>query len=159
MVFNDKGWFIPLLILIYTIYYYFETIRLPHPEVHNLLIRPVVYAIVVLVALHFIANLRREPSGEDGSEGPEVKSLQLRQVIRENRRFLLFILQTAIYLPLISLLGFVLASALYMVGTMLQLGVRNVKVLVLLPLISLIGLALMFETWLNITIPKGIFGF
>lgn len=159
LVFNGKGWFIPLLILIYTVNYYAETVRLPHPEVHNLLIRPVVYAIAVLSALYFITHLRREPAGEDGPEEPAAKSPPVRQAIRENRKFLLFLLQTAIYLPLISLLGFVPASALYMVVTMLQLGVRNVKVLVLLPLITVVGLVLMFETWLTITIPKGIFGF
>ena len=72
---------------------------------------------------------------------------------------MIFLLQTIIYLPLISLLGFALASAAYMAASMLHLGVRNIKVLLILPLVTVIGLVLMFESWLTISVPRGIFGF
>lgn len=157
--FRSFDWFLPLLIFLYTVYYYTETIGLPHPEVHNLLIRPVVYAIVVLTALYFISHLRWDPAGESMAKAPPGDSKPLARIFHENRRFLIFLLQTIIYLPLISLLGFALASAAYMVASMLHLGVRNIKVLLILPLVTVIGLVLMFESWLTISVPKGIFGF
>lgn len=157
--FHRFDWFLPLIIFVYTINYYMETLSLPHPEVHNLLIRPVAYAIVFLTAIYFLSHLRWKPAGDKLNEGPPRARRPLGEIFRENRRFLLFLLSTGIYLPLISLLGFPLASALYMAATMHHLGVRNRKVLVLLPLVTVIGIVLVFEGWLTISVPKGIFGF
>lgn len=157
--FKGRDWFIPLFILAYTIVYYTETIRLPHPEVHNLLIRPVVYAIIIASGVYFFTRLGWEPAGEESPRPSGEGQAPGGQALREKRKFLIFLLETVIYLPLISLLGFTLASAAYMVAAMLLLGVRNVKILILLPLVTVIGLLLMFETWLMIPVPKGILGF
>lgn len=70
---------------------------------------------------------------------------------------LLFSLGTSvIYVFVINIIGFLLATPIYLVSTMLLLGVNNKKNIAIATMISVALIYVGFKVLLNVPVPQGI---
>ncbi len=74
-------------------------------------------------------------------------------------RVLLILLSLVLYGLFLEKLGFILTTFLLMGFLLLAIGKVRKSVVVLLSLISSLGCYGVFQLWLNVQLPKGIFGF
>ena len=74
-------------------------------------------------------------------------------------RVLLILLSLVLYGLILEKLGFILTTFLLMGFLLLAIGKVRRSVVVLLSLISSLGCYGVFQVWLNVQLPKGIFGF
>ena len=74
-------------------------------------------------------------------------------------KLIVFIAATSIYVYLMTVIGFIFATLLYIAGIMYFLGERKPIVIVLVPLGTTTFIYLMFDAWLKISLPAGILGF
>jgi putative tricarboxylic transport membrane protein len=74
-------------------------------------------------------------------------------------RVLLILLSLVLYGLFLEKLGFILTTFLLMGFLLLAIGKVRKSVVVLLSLISSLGCYGVFQVWLNVQLPKGIFGF
>ncbi len=76
----------------------------------------------------------------------------------ENPKKLLFlILSVALYLFAMTYIGFFISSAVFMIGSMLYLGVRNKITLITTTILVLGGIYFIFLKFLEVPVPTGIF--
>jgi multisubunit Na+/H+ antiporter MnhB subunit len=74
-------------------------------------------------------------------------------------RVLLILLSLVLYGIFLEKLGFILTTFLLMGFLLLGIGKVRKSVVILLSLISSLGCYGVFQVWLNVQLPKGIFGF
>lgn len=74
-------------------------------------------------------------------------------------RVLLILLSLVLYGLFLEKLGFILTTFLLMGFLLLAIGKVRKSVVILLSLISSLGCYGVFQVWLNVQLPKGIFGF
>jgi hypothetical protein len=74
-------------------------------------------------------------------------------------RVLLILLSLVLYGLFLEKLGFILTTFLLMGFLLLGIGKVRKSVVILLSLISSLGCYGVFQVWLNVQLPKGIFGF
>lgn len=63
-----------------------------------------------------------------------------------------------IYLFSIPKLGFIISTLIFPAAIMNRLGLKSIKQLIIIPIVLTAAVYLMFEVWLLIPLPKGIFG-
>ena len=74
-------------------------------------------------------------------------------------RVLLILLSLVFYGLFLEMLGFILMTFLLMSFLLLAIGRQRKVLVILLALSSALGCYAVFQLWLNVQLPKGIFGF
>jgi putative tricarboxylic transport membrane protein len=89
-------------------------------------------------------------------KGEEIKTLWAKG---GTGRVLLILTSLIIYGLLLESLGFILMTFLLMGFLLLVIGSQRITLVVLISLFSSIGCYAVFQLWLEVQLPKGIFGF
>lgn len=77
----------------------------------------------------------------------------------KNLKLIVFIAATSLYVYLMTVIGFIIATLLYIAGIMYFLGERKPLVIALVPIGTTAFIYLMFDVWLKISLPAGFLGF
>ena len=116
--------------------------------------RAVVLIIAALLAVQCTSRLVKRGSGEERREESESRAV----AFAELRRPLALLGAFAVYLWTLGVLGYHVSTPLLLAAVMLLGGIRKpATILIGAPLIS-VGLAFVFEFFLNIVLPGGLFG-
>lgn len=75
---------------------------------------------------------------------------------RLSKKLVMFMAAIALYLALVSSIGFVILTPLFLIAMMYILGTRSWKVLLSIAVITTIFLYFFFVIWLGIPLPQGI---
>ena len=106
---------------------------------------------VLMFLLSLILFIQSFSKGEEGRKALWAKG--------GTGRVLLILLSLVLYGLILEKLGFILTTFLLMGFLLLAIGKVRRSVVVLLSLISSLGCYGVFQVWLNVQLPKGIFGF
>jgi multidrug transporter EmrE-like cation transporter len=106
---------------------------------------------VLMFLLSFILFIQSFPKGKEG-----VKTLLAKG---GTGRVLLILFSLVFYGLFLEKLGFILMTFLLMGFLLLAIGRVRKPVVILLSLLSSLGCYGVFKLWLNVQLPKGIFGF
>ncbi len=102
----------------------------------------------LLSLILFIQSLSKEEEGRKGLWGKG-----------GTRRVLLILASLIVYGFLLESLGFILMTFLLMGFLLLAIGSQRIVLVFLISLSSSIGCYAVFQLWLEVQLPKGIFGF
>jgi len=80
-------------------------------------------------------------------------------LLQKDRISILFVILTLANLLLLNVVGYIVTFFLFSLSLMLILGVRSIKILMLVPVSLILVLYLVFQRWLLIPLPMGFFGF
>jgi putative tricarboxylic transport membrane protein len=106
---------------------------------------------VLMLLLSLILFIQSLSKGEEGRKGLWAKG--------GTGRVLLILLSLVLYGLFLEKLGFILTTFLLMGFLLLAIGKVRKSVVILLSLVSSLGCYGVFQVWLNVQLPKGIFGF
>ena len=106
---------------------------------------------VLMFLLSFILFIQSFSKGEGG-----IKTLWARS---GTGRVLLILVSLLFYGLFLEKLGFILITFLLMGFLLLAIGKVRKSIVILLSLLSSLGCYGAFQLWLNVQLPKGIFGF
>lgn len=103
------------------------------------------YVLSIALLIRSIGRFRNE----EKEEKPELKS----QIIT----VIIYILMIAAYLFLINFCGYILATVIFMIASLLYLRLPSKIVMILLAVITTVLLYYVFTRFLNVTLPRGTF--
>lgn len=106
-----------------------------------------VFSLIQLIKL-FTARLKQRPAGR------KVQAGDTRGLLRD-KKIWLAIGSTCLYIALLDLLGFSLASFIFVFGLTIILGYRNYLIIILIDL-ALIGSVHLLFARLNVPVPEGL---
>lgn len=139
---------IPIMAAGYALYYIYSVLDYPmEAQINGLFLGIVLCSLVVVLLVRVAAQWAR------GEVDFGIQRL-LAPVSMIPAR-LIFLGLTIAYIVVIPWLGFTLTTFLYILGSLLTLGVRSRKFLVLMPLLSAAGGYIFFIAMLNTRFPKG----
>ena len=150
---KSGGAIVPLIVIGFMIFYLVESGHIFF-ELSLLLVRMLYYVtpFFLLIILKEDLVIEKRVAGTDQS----IKAIRLSI---ETKKDVLFIVFTLVCLLLLNIIGYILSIFLYLVFLLYILGVRNAKVLTLVPLCLVVFLYLFFQKWLLVPLPTGIFGY
>lgn len=144
---------LPLVFSVFAILYLRETYALLSFNA-MLLVRYVLFGVLLLSVIVAVKQITFSDTGLSDSKKDNMKI----HFDDNARKIALFILLTALSLMMLRRVGYVITFGLYSSLMMYILGVRNIKTLVIVPICLLVFLYLLFQKWLMVPMPKGIFG-
>lgn len=107
--------------------------------------------IMVVSALVILVKAHRTAPADTG--GHSLTATFLRSVTP--RHFLVFLALTLLYTALISPIGFLAASFLYLVATMLYLYERKIPLVLGIAVVTLVSMYVIFQLAFTVVLPKG----
>lgn len=147
---------VPAIFFSYGLYQYLNVRSLPDREINLVLIQPVFILMVIFTAWVICQNLRirrvgnMDPAPE--TEAPAGKKADI-------KKYAFFILLVLLYLSLMPYIGFIICNLVFLTACMLLLGVKRLKLLLLLPAGATFGVYLLFAFWMQLPLPRGILSF
>lgn len=153
--FNGE-WVVSLMLLGFATFYYFEVRSLPNPEINMLLIKPIYFillvSVILFLSIQVYGSLKKNRSSHESAneQSNPFEKLDLRKSFS-------FAITTILYIFLIEHIGFVVMTVLYMIILGLLIGIRSKLTLILVPTILVITIYIVFEFWLKLPLPKGVF--
>lgn len=140
-------------ILIFTLIYFVDVSSLNNPQ-DRLMVSPVIWIIIILYPI-IIWQEWKENKKRKNDEQLQEQSEDDETSAKLNKRILLFMVSTLVYLAVMSYLGFIISTIIYMPFLMWVLGTKSKKVLVVLPIAFTILLFFLFNNLLGIPLPQG----
>ena len=145
--------FIPLLFAAVLIYYMYGSWSIMNTDA-MLLVR----GVGILMALSLIFVIKEEFVIQKVDDSPPEVKTPFFAAKDELKNFIGFTFLVALYLVALPYLGFIISTAVYSLTTMLFLGVKSPKVLILLPILLTASAYIMFRIFLLVPLPVGVFG-
>lgn len=146
---------VPTIAMIWATMYFFEVSKLP-PK-NGYLIRPAFYIMLLLYVINtatdFIQWKKRRDSGKE--EAVKMSAEEKSNLFTLGITFLI----TVVYVGLMSTLGFIISTIVYLFTELYILKTKNKLVLFALPVILSIVVFFMFTEGFSVPLPRGIFGF
>lgn len=148
-----------ILITLYTIYYYFDTMRLRYWE-EKIVVSLLSWILVAVVFVNIfqlikeINQIKREKT-ERIDTGKVDSKIWYKQILLDKRIVLL--LSIVLYTILIKILGFFVSSFLCFVILCRLLGTKRPVPLITVPVVTLGVIYAFFVLFLNIKLPGGLF--
>lgn len=105
--------------------------------------------LLILVVAQAFADLRQGVAG-----GSDARATTPRRLVQMS----VVMLALVSYLALLPILGFLLATPVFVLALLLGLGEREPVVLIALSLAVPAGCLLVFQVLLNVNLPRGVFG-
>ncbi|WP_316979604.1 hypothetical protein [Shumkonia mesophila] len=139
---------IPIMAAGYALYYIYTVLDYPTEAQINGLFLGIVLCLLVVVLLARVAAQWFRGEVDFGMQ----RLLAPLSMIPSR---LVFLGLTIAYIVVIPWFGFTLTTFLFVLGSLLALGVRSKKLLVLMPLLSAAGGYIFFIAMLNTRFPKG----
>jgi type III secretory pathway component EscU len=154
IAFKEQGSFLfPLIVILFCLAYLTHSMEI-FSKLGMILVRIVVYTIAVFILLVLREEIQITTKKEEKPCSYKISSF----LTLKAKKIWYFILVMGLYIFLIDKLGFILSTALFTSIMMYILGIKNKKTLIFTPVFLLIFLYLMFQKWLMIPFPTGIFG-
>jgi len=145
--------FIPVLFAVILAYYMISAINIMDTNA-MLMIRGV--AVLMIISLVFI--IKEELIIQKADDCPAEEKKPFFSSTEECIKFVGFTALATFYFITLPYLGFIISTVIYSFVTMYFLGVRNIKVLILLPIILTACTHIMFRMLLLVPLPVGVFG-
>lgn len=143
--------FVPILFTAILIYYVVDSWSIINTD-SMLTIRAV--AILMLLSLAFIIKrevvIQKTDSDASDKQDPFLSSRE------DYVKFFGFALLSFLYISAFIYAGFIIATLVFPIVTMYFLGVRNVKILLLVPALSTIVIYIIFKLILGVSLPSGV---
>ena len=136
-----------VILLILSAVIYAKAATFPAESDHY--VKILVVALVVLTAIMLFQSFSKEKQ----FDGKKIQ--ELFADIHWGRVFAVIVL-SVIYVVAMKPVGFIISSIIYMFAVLWVLGIRSIKVLILVPTISTAVLYFSFGTLLSIRLPKGL---
>ena len=143
----------PFIVLLFCVAYLIQS-RDIFPNLTMILVRITFYAIVVFSLFVFKEEIQITTEKETDSQQSSP-----RLFTDKSRKIWFFIIGMGIYIVMINQIGFIFSTLLFVSMIMYMLGIREKKILILLPVCLVILIYLMFNLWLMVPLPSGILGF
>ncbi len=143
----------PLMVILFCVAYLVQSSGI-YAKLTMILVRITFYAIVVFflfVLKEEIQITSREKTDSQESSG--------KLVTNKSKRIWFFIIGMGIYIIMIGKIGFTFSTLLFTSIMMSILGIKDKKTLVVVPACLVIIIYFMFNKWLMVPLPSGIFGF
>jgi hypothetical protein len=151
---SPGGIAIAVLVWVYMLSYLYGSRHLLDDEALSL-----VRILFVLLIPFTIAAVKEDLSlVKLGSEADVPQKKKAASMNPATQKVIVFAALMVGYLVGIQFLGFIISTLLFPAGMMYYLGSRNVKVLVFVPIVLTAAMYFMFNMWLFVTLPVGIFG-
>ncbi len=119
----------------------------------------IAWSLVVLGLLQLVAIFRPNATAAQGDEvaatGEPIDPEERRDSLRKALLCLAFFI---VYVATIKLLGYHLMTPLFMVACYYILGTRNIPLAAVLAIGTSLFMSFVFEYWMNVILPVGIFG-
>jgi len=143
----------PLLVLSFCTAYLMQSSKI-FSNLTMILVRITFYAIVVFTFLVLKEEIQiTSEKKTDSQEAPNNFFADKR------KRIWFFIIGMGAYIVLLDKLGFILSTLFFTSIMMNILGIKDKKILILLPVCLVTIIYFMFSKWLMVPLPSGIFGF
>lgn len=117
-----------------------------------LLVKPIAMILICIASISAVLDFRKIRVSEDAGTTPGVSP-------RVSAKVLLFILSCFVYLGILTRVGFLPSTVLFLGVVSFFLGVRNKKTLVAVPLFVTFFLYFIFQVLLEVPLPPGILSF
>ena len=144
----------PLIVLLFCVSFLIQS-RDIFFDLSMVLVR---FTFIAIVAI-FLLVLKEEIKISTGEKADAPKTSYKLIISDRNKRIWFFIIGMCIYLFIINKIGFTISTILFTSIIMLMLGIKDKRMIVILPIGLVIFLYLIFSKWLQIPLPSGIFGF
>lgn len=154
---------VPLLIVSYATYYYLEVAALSGKQVNLLLVGPVYYLILLSAVLYVFLTVRNAyrtlaSQGTRSTRTSEHRNATEPDAPDEtilNGKFIVFAISTLVYVLLFEPLGFVTSSFLYLAILMYLLGMKSMRVVLLVPALVVAVLYVSMVILMRFPLPSG----
>lgn len=146
---------VPALVLGFTITYYVKNRANGLSTEDLLLVNPITYLVVILVAIVIIRELVGFSESRKGKEPKTVNPQESDS--KSARKVIIYSALVTAYLLSINYLGAILSTFLFAVTGMYMLGVRRIKIMVLLGIGTSLFIFVSFSYLLQVPLPQGIF--
>ena len=131
----------PFLILLWSLSYFFEI----HDQgtQDQMLIRPVFYIMVILFIVNAITDFIELKKNNTDSFS----------ISDGTQKILCYVVAVACYILILPYMGFIVASIIFLLGSLYLLGVRKKSMLLGLPIVMSMFLYIMFVELLQVPLP------
>lgn len=153
---------LPTLIFGFCLFYFWEVNQLPNQQ-DRLLITPVFWLMVPLFLLVLLHEWKEKKKGADQKEEEplldyqkveqSLKGEQKETDVVLTRAVFQYMVSIGVYLILIPLIGFIIATLLFLPVTMRMLGATSWKLIGITSVLLVLFIHVLFSIWLNIPIP------
>ena len=140
---------IPFGILVWACIY-FNEIRSQSIE-DQMFIRPVFYLLIVLFIVNGINDFRNfKKSSKAASES---------KCDENSKNVIGFIMLVLAYLLLVSYVGFIITSVVFLLSCLWLFGIKNKVILAFMPIGVSLFLYVLFAVWFGVPLPEGLLNF
>ena len=145
-----------LALMSYSVYYLLDTMRLRQWDERMVVVFLFVFFVLFagINIIMIIIDIYKSKTGKE-SAAELVKALTFTQVLFDRR--VLFLICTVVYLLVINILGFFVASFFYFLALSWLLGTKKIYTLIGVPIVMLGAAYGFFVLFLGIRLPTGIF--
>ena len=144
----------PLLALAFSIAYY---VQVPGLKRESLIFAGPILYLCGALAVYLILREGLVITRQDARMADTTTNMTIvRGHLASQTRMIALCVGVVTYVLLLEYVGFILLSLVFLVCAMLQLGTRKISVLVLVPLILVGSIYFLFERWLRVPLPKGL---
>lgn len=147
---------VPTVVMIWASLYFFEVIKLS--ERNQYLIRPVFYIMLMLFVINTFTDYFDWKNAKMTEKEGEVKTFGIFKDLDYLKTLALVVLLSAGYIAVMTTLGFVLSTAIYLFLQLVVLKSKNKIVIIGLPIALTIIVFLIFRQILGVPLPRGILG-
>ncbi len=144
----------PLIVLLFCVSFLIQS-RDIFFDLSMVLVR---FTFIAIVAF-FLLVLKEEIKISTGEKADAPKTSYKLIISDKSKRIWFFIIGMCIYLFIINKIGFTISTILFTSIIMSMLGIKDKRMIVILPIGLIIFLYFIFSKWLRIPLPSGIFGF
>jgi len=137
---------IPLGILVWACTY-FNEIRSQSLQ-DQMFIRPVFYLLAVLFIVNGVNDFRSFSKSSQVAAKPKDDE--------DTKKVIGFILLVLVYLLLVTYVGFIITSVVFLFSCLLLFGVKSKVLLVFMPLGVSLFLYVLFAVWFGVPLPEGL---
>ena len=132
--------------------YYFEASGMRQKSLMLALIQPVFFVMLILLAFYLYSTVKIEKISYEQERGEPF----LKKLAAMDKRLPTFFGLFFLYLAAFNIVGFNIATVLYIGATMAYLGLRNIIYLILIPIITTAFIYIVFVKIFYIALPKWI---
>jgi len=143
----------PLVVLCFCIAYLMQSHKI-FSDLSMILVRITFYTIIVFT--FFVLKEEIQITSEKKTDSQKAP---YNYFVGKSKRIWFFIIGMGTYIVLLDKIGFVLSTLFFTSIMMYLLGIKNKRILILLPICLVVLIYFMFDKWLMIPLPSGIFGF
>ena len=140
---------IPFGILVWACIY-FNEIRSQSLE-DQMFIRPVFYLLIVLFIVNGVNDFRSFKRSSKAASKPKDDE--------ETKNVIGFILLVLAYLLLVTYVGFIIMSVVFLLSCLWLFGVKNKAILTFMPIGVSLFLYVLFAVWFGVPLPEGLLNF